>query len=423
MTDFNDLQDAGASQDNDQVAVARGTGTFRQTIGRIIAAMRGAANTLPAATARATSAAHAREWRNRLGIPDDWSEIPNGTALGLGKVVEHGGAFFGCITAHAKGSTGPDGDAANWALLTNFYGAWSNAWFPAGAFVTHSGLPWLATQAVVRNDPAPGAAANTKWLQLGTAPLQVRTYTANTIITAAQRGWTFRATGAATRLLSLPNASGTGEVPDGWEVVAANGSSVDQTVSPNGTDQIGGAGALTLAAGRAVRLQKVASGAWVVIADTKDEVGSGTAFAPTKANLYQAVKAIFVHNTAVSADDDNNELDFAAGAAGALADNSIAPIKALAAQASEKKSWRARLASSSIGLVANALPAVANHNTGDTLIIGRGGATVVPFREIDDASTELTRHRGRRRNDAAGTGLDADRQPVQRRGSRRRRRG
>ena len=222
------------------------------------------------------------------------------------------------------------------------------------------------------------------------ADAQVRSYNANTIVTAVQRGWTFRATGAATRLLSIPNASGAGEVPDGWEMVAANGSSVDQTVNPNGTDRIGGGAALTLAPGRAVRLQKVASGQWVVIADTKDEVGSGAAFMPTKVNLYEAVKAIFVHNTAVSADDPNSELDFAAGAAGALADNSIAPGKARANAVSEKKAWRERLASSSIGLVANALPAVANHNTGDTLIIGRGGETVVPFREVAAPADELT---------------------------------
>ena len=41
-------------------------------------------------------------------------------------------------------------------------------------------------------------------------------------------------------------------------------------------------------------------------------------------------------------------------------------------------------------MIANALPAVANHNTGDTLVIGRGGATVVPFREIDAPAVELT---------------------------------
>ena len=73
-----------------------------------------------------------------------------------------------------------------------------------------------------------------------------------------------------------------------------------------------------------------------------------------------------------------------------IADNSIAPIKLQAGNAAQQKAMRQRLASSSIGLVANALPAVANHNTGDTLIIGRGGATVVPFREVDAPATELT---------------------------------
>ena len=443
MAPFNNLQDAGASQDNDQFAIARGAGTFRQTIGRILAAVRGA-NTLPAATARADSSAHKREWLNRIeaaraptihdqsadyaivasdigstvrltggvnrtfslpdiagdvsvgallyvvndstavlrldghgddtidgrinidlrpgeavtiqavsvsawdlisdttsGEPQIWSAIPQGSFVRPGQIVIHNSVYYGCITAHARSAIGPNADRANWSLL-------------------------------------------------GTTPAQVRSYNANTVVTAAQRGWTFRATGATTRLLSIPNASGAGEVVDGWEFVAANASSVNQTVSPNGTDQIGGSGALTLAPGRAVRLQKVATGVWLVIADTKDERGTGTAFAPTKANLYDAVKAIFLHNTAVTADDANNELDFASGAAGALADNSIAPIKALAALASNKKDWRARLGSSSIGLVASALPAVASHNAGDTVIVARGGTTVVPFREVDEPSTELT---------------------------------
>lgn len=118
--------------------------------------------------------------------------------------------------------------------------------------------------------------------------------------------------------------------------------------------------------------------------------GGGPAFVPTKANLYAAVKAIFSHNPSVTPDDADNELDFSPGAAGAIADDSILPIKARASTTAFKKDWRERFASSSIGLVANALPAIASHNTGDTLIIGRGGATVVPFREVDEPATELT---------------------------------
>ena len=112
-------------------------------------------NSVAAVKARATTEAHQREWKNRLGIGDDWSEIANGTAMALGKVVEHGGAYFGCITAHNKGATGPDGDPTNWTLLSAFYGAWSAAWYPAGAFVIHGGSPWIAGQAVINSDPAP----------------------------------------------------------------------------------------------------------------------------------------------------------------------------------------------------------------------------------------------------------------------------
>ena len=328
-------------------------------------------------------------------FPQRWSTIPVNTPIVRGKVVEHGGAYFGCITAHNRGGTGPDGDAANWTLLSNFRGAWAAAFYPAGSFVTHAGLPWMATEGVVNTDPPPNAVANTKWLLLGSAPRSVVTGAINQNIPSTANGNTYALTGSTARTFFLPNASGAGEVADGWEVVLANRSSAALTITPNGADRINGTGSLAVPAGEAVKLQKYTTGRWAVIADSGKGSG-GSDFAPTKANLYEAVKAIFLHNTAVSADDANNELDFAVGAAGALADNSIAPIKALAegdsadVTAARQKAWRQRLGSSSIGLVANALPAVAAHNTGDTLIIGRGGATVVPFREVDEPATELT---------------------------------
>ena len=74
---------------------------------------------------------------------------------------------------------------------------------------------------------------------------------------------------------------------------------------------------------------------------------------------------------------------------GEVADNSLLPIKARAGTPVEQKDWRERLNSSHIGLISRALPAVDNHNTGDLVIIARGGATTVPFREIDDPTTDL----------------------------------
>ena len=300
-----------------------------------------AANSVTAAQARATSEAHWGEWAVRLGIAQPWADIPANTAIRVGKIALHSGAVYCCIAAHAKGVMGPAQDRGN-------------------------------------------------WLRVSDHPSVVG-YNQNTIIPESSRGWTYRATGNTTQLLSLPDASGADEVENGWDVVVSNGSAADQTVRPNGADRVGGNAALTLAPGRVVRLQKVATGVWILVADTKDESGeAGAPFMPSQANLYEAVKAIFEHNTAVSADDANLELDFAAGAAGALADNSIAPIKLLANRDVDKKSLRARMAGSSIGLVANALPAVANHNTGDTIIIGRGGATVVPFRELATPADEET---------------------------------
>ena len=282
MADFNNLQDAGASQDTDQIAVARGAATLRQTIARIRAAARNGVALLTGATFTGavrgiapTAADHLtrRDYVQALA-PQVWADIANGTTINPSKIVLHGEGVFCCIRQHNKAATGPDGDPQNWIQISNFRGPWTNAWFPIGSFVTRGGYAWVNTVAVVRGDPAPDAANNVKWLLLGVIPPGVVSYNVNTVIASGNRGWTYRATGAATRLLSLPNASGAGEVPNGWDVVVSNGSTADQTISPNGTDTIGGNAGLTLEAGRAVRLQKVASGAWIITADTKDETGA-----------------------------------------------------------------------------------------------------------------------------------------------------
>ena len=347
-----------------------------------------AANSITAAQAQANTEAQRRNWSNRLQIGDDWSDIPNGTAIQIGKVVEHGGAYFGAITNHSKGNVGPDGDPTNWTLLSNFYGAWSAAWYPAGSFVVHANLPYVATSAVVNTDPAPNAATNTKWLQLGSLPTSVVIASSNTSIPASARDNTYMHTGSSNITYTLPRASGSGAVDNGWEVVITNQGAGDLTIDGFGSDTVDGSATLVINTnGRSLRLQKVANTSWVTIADT---LTGGDPFTPSKSNIYDAVKAILVHNTAVTADDANDELDIATGQATTIADNSIAPIKAQAGTAAQQKAWRSRLASSSIGLVASALPAVAGHNTGDTIIVGRGGTTTVAFREVDTPSTELT---------------------------------
>lgn len=348
--------------------------------------------------ARVPTVASAIRLINRIAAaagsePEEWSTIPANTAIALGKVVIHSGAYFGCIQAHNKRGSGPDGDPLYWTLLSNFRGAWSAGWYPVGSFVTHAGLPWIATQSVNNGDPAPNASTNTKWLSLGSVGTSVVVAASNTAIPASADGNTYLHTGSSNITYTLPAASGGSAVDDGWEIVISNQGAGDLTIDGNGAETINGRATLVLTdLGRTVRLQKVANGAWITIADTKDEQGSsGTSFSPTKANLYSAVKAIFSHNTAVTPDDANNELDVATGAAATIADNSIVPAKAQAGTAAQKKAWRARLSSSQISQVSAALPALANHNTNDFIIVGRGGDTVVTFVDLDDPSTQLTR--------------------------------
>ena len=346
------------------------------------------ANSVTAAMARATSATHRREWQNRLGIPDDWSEIPNSTPMALGKVVEHGGAYFGCINAHNKGSTGPDGDAANWVLLSNWRGDWTNAWYPVGAFVSRAGSPYVAVQAVVLNDPAPDASNNVKWLQLGASPPTVINVSADTAIPASADGDTYRVTGSTTRTITLPDPSA---ISVGFRVAVVNGSnSTDHTIARQGAGQtIEGGNTLTLPSGESVTLQLVNANEWELIADTQK---GGSSFQPSKVNLYDAVKAIFSHNPSVTPDDADSELDFSPGAAGAIADDSILPIKARSSTAAFKKDWRDRLEVVHTALRSTTLPAVSGYSVGrDFVVLGRSSTdTDVGFRDISDPSTELT---------------------------------
>ena len=413
-------------------------------------------NSITAAQARATSTAHRREWQTRLGIPDDWSEIPQGTPLTIGKVVEHGGAYFAALASHNRSGTGPDGDPTNWVLLSNYRGDWVAAWYPVGSFVRRGGLPWVAAQAVTINDPAPDANTNTKWLQLGSLPTAVVIASSNTTIPASANGNTYVHTGSSNITYTLPAASGGSAVANGWEVVISNQGAGDLTIDGAGADTVDGSATLVISTnGRAVRLQKTANSVWVSIADTA--TGSGTADLPTVVNIsadtaipstahgdtYRVTgttartitlpdpddisvgffvrvangstsvsHSIARQGTGQSIEGGNGPITVASGevltlqlvntnewelitdttkgGGGTIADNSILPIKAQAGTPAQQKGWRERLASSSIGLVASALPAVANHNTGDTLIIGRGGTTVVPFREVDTPATELT---------------------------------
>ena len=173
----------------------------------------------------------------------------------------------------------------------------------------------------------------------------------NTVIEASQRGDTILVTGAAELRISLPDASGAGAVPDGWEVVVANGSSENQDIAPDGTDTINGHVLLTLPAGEAVRLQKVGLGAWRIVADTR----IGDTFDPSSG----------------------------------IPDNSIAFAKILAGTAAQKAGWRSKIGSAHIG-AGNDLPALADHNIGDVWIIaGNPTPGALSFVDIHDPGTPL----------------------------------
>ena len=170
----------------------------------------------------------------------------------------------------------------------------------------------------------------------------------NQNIVATGRGDTYRLTGANARTFFLPAASGGSPVPDGWETVIANDSSAVLTITPDGADTIDGNHTLELPAGESVRIQKVAGGAWRIIADTR--IGQSTT--------------------------------------GEIPDNSIAPTKALAATVEQQKAWRLRLGSARI-TSGNALPAAAETNIRDVHIFTQDVANGLDWRDIADSETVI----------------------------------
>ena len=114
-------------------------------------------------------------WEDFPTIPDRpisiaWSSIAQNSQVAVGTLVHHGGATFACITAHARSTTGPDGDSDNWLILSNWAGQWENKWYPQGTMVERGGNPYVANENVNRGDPAPDASNNTKWLRMNADP-------------------------------------------------------------------------------------------------------------------------------------------------------------------------------------------------------------------------------------------------------------
>lgn len=96
--------------------------------------------------------------------PRRFNQIPQGDPILIGDVVEHNGGYYGALTAHNRGSAGPNGDAANWQVLSNFQGAWRAIYFAMGTFVTHNGHLWVATGQIT-NAMQPGAANAPLWVR------------------------------------------------------------------------------------------------------------------------------------------------------------------------------------------------------------------------------------------------------------------
>ena len=80
----------------------------------------------------------------------------------------------------------------------------------------------------------------------------------------------------------MPATTGAGAVPDGWDVTISNQGTGALTIDPAGSDTLNGAATLVLARGRTVRVQRVASTAWITVADTKDETGGVAATGEVK---------------------------------------------------------------------------------------------------------------------------------------------
>ena len=211
---------------------------------------------------------------------------------------------------------------------------------------------------------------------------------ADTAIPSTAHGDTYRVTGNTARTITLPDPD---DLTVGFFVRIANGSaSVSHSVAREGVGQSieGGNGPVAVAAGEVLTLQLVNANEWEAIADTT-KGGGGSTFTPTKANLYDAVKAILVHNAAVTADDADDELDIATGAAASIDDNSIAPVKAQAGTAAEKAAWRTRLGSTQVS-EGSTLPAVADYNANDLRVLTADIASGISFRDVLDQSTVLT---------------------------------
>ncbi len=97
----------------------------------------------------------------------EWDDTSSTQDFGVGDRVAHNAYQYVCLTAHRKGASAPDIDYQHWDAIDAYYGPWTDFWYPSGVFVSHLSRLWWASADVARGDPAPGAAADTKWWRVG----------------------------------------------------------------------------------------------------------------------------------------------------------------------------------------------------------------------------------------------------------------
>ena len=97
-----------------------------------------------------------------------WVDLA-GTVIRQGDLATHQGNYYISRTNQAqRGSEGPDADPTNWDLLDIVLGDYqANEYWPEGGITSYQDNWWYSTEAVGPSDPAPGAADDTKWLQIG----------------------------------------------------------------------------------------------------------------------------------------------------------------------------------------------------------------------------------------------------------------
>ena len=105
------------------------------------------------------------------GWRGEWDGL-NGQQVYIGDRVVHGGRLYSAVVAYTVNTSGqhpsqaPDIDTAHWHQDDNWWGDWVDFWYPDGAMVRQNQGIWIATDDVVRGDPHPSAANNTKWASL-----------------------------------------------------------------------------------------------------------------------------------------------------------------------------------------------------------------------------------------------------------------